>query len=75
MCKQIQKAGGNAKQLQCKEANIFCGITEKRAREIFSELSQRTIKENTDIALYEMNNRLVRFQDIVIPKIEKLAFV
>lgn len=72
MCKQIQKAGGNAKQLQCKEANIFCGITEKRAREIFSELSQRTIKENTDIALYEMNNRLVRFQDIVIPKIEKL---
>lgn len=69
---KIQKAGDNSQQLQIEKMTINYGISEKRAREIYSEMSEKAIAENTAYANEELKIRLEKLENIVIPRIEKV---
>lgn len=51
--RQIQKAGANSKQYQIENITVVNGITEQRAREIFSEMNALARKEYT-LDAYEL---------------------
>lgn len=72
--KQIQKAGDNAQQFQADSVNvtIINGIDEKRAREVYSEMSARAIQDCTEEATTKAIERIARFEQIVIPRIEQI---
>ena len=72
--KQIQKAGDNAQQFQADSVNvtIINGIDEKRAREVYSEMSAKAIQDCTEEATTKAIERIARFEQIVIPRIEQI---
>lgn len=72
--KQIQKAGEGSQQFQAENVNltIINGIDEKRAREVYSEMSAKAIQDCTDEATSRAMERIVQLEKIVIPRIEQI---
>lgn len=70
--KQFQKAGDNSQQFQAKNITVINGIDEKRAREIFSEMYTVAKSELTEEAINTANERINKFENILIPKMEKI---
>lgn len=69
--KQSQSAGDNAQQIQAGTVIIQNGITEQRAREIYSEMSSMAIKENTVEAETKVIERIRKLESICLSRIEK----
>lgn len=70
--KQNQKAGANSQQVQAGIINIYQGIDEKRAREICDEKFDLIRKEFSSEALQIANERVSKFEDSLIPKMQKI---
>lgn len=71
--KQIQKAGDGSQQLQADKMIVnMIGIDEKRAREVFQEMSLQLRKEYTEDALSIANSRVAKFQNQLLPKMEAI---
>ena len=68
--KQVQKAGDGAYQIQA--GTIIVGIDEKRAREVYTEMSEQTIAQCTSEATATANARIGRFEEELLPRIEKI---
>lgn len=70
--KQIQKAGDGSQQVQAGTINVYNGITEARAREIFFEMNaiarQSYTQEAYDLAL----KRVSMFEGLLMQKIEEV---
>ena len=69
--KQLQSAGDNAQQMQASVINVYQGITEQRAREIYNEMSLETCKENTIEAEAKAIERIEKLESICIPRLEQ----
>lgn len=69
---QSQSAGDNAQQMQMINPTFIMGIDEKRAREIFVEMSQRAIAENTAEAYEVANQRIEQFENQLLPRIQQI---
>jgi hypothetical protein len=72
MDKQIQKAGDNAQQIQATTVVVNNGIDEKRTREIFSEMFALERVNYTQEAIRIAENRVYKFQESLIPRIEAI---
>lgn len=70
--RESQKAGDNATQLQAQTINIYQGIDEKRAREIFNEMYLIARKDLTEEAYTVAQERVNVFESKLIPKMEKV---
>lgn len=70
--KQKQKAGDNSQQFQVQTMIVNNGIEEKRAREIFQEMLDVARKDLTQEAREIAIERVGKFEDDLIPKIEKI---
>ena len=70
--KQIQKAGNNSQQIQAQNITIVNGIDEKRAREIFTEMYSVAKEDLTSEAICTANERIASFENILIPKMDKI---
>lgn len=70
--KQNQKAGANSQQTQIQNLTIINGIDEKRAREICDEKFDLIRKEFSSEALQIANERVSKFEDLLIPKMKKI---
>ena len=70
--KQNQKAGANSQQTQIQNLTIINGIDEKRAREIFSEMYAVAKTDLTSEAINTANERIKNFENVLIPKMEKI---
>ena len=66
--KQIQRAGDYSQQLQADNMIVITGINEKRAREIFREMSLQARKDYTQEALAIANSRVAEFENQLLPK-------
>lgn len=70
--KQVQKAGDNSQQIQAQNITIINGIDEKRAREIFIELYEIARADLTEEAFNTANERIGKFENVLISKMEKI---
>lgn len=70
--KSIQKAGDNANQWQIESLTIVNGITEQRARELYSEMSRKAIEDCTSEAVATALARAEMFANDLIPRVEKI---
>ena len=70
--KQTQKAGDNSQQIQAQNIYITNGIEEKRAREIFQEMFAVARRDMTQEAYEIAKGRVEVFENMLIPKIEKI---
>lgn len=70
--KQQQKAGDNSQQFQVQTMIVNSGIEEKRAREIFQEMFDVARRDLTQEAREIALERVGKFEDDLIPKIEKI---
>lgn len=70
--KQVQKAGDNSQQIQAQHITIINGIDEKRAREICDEKFQLIRNEFSQEAFQLANERVSKFEDILIPKMKQI---
>lgn len=70
--KQVQKAGDNSQQIQANNIIITNGIEEKRAREIFMEMFDVARKDLTNEAYVVATQRVIEFENDLIPKIQKI---
>ena len=70
--KNIQKAGDNANQLHIENLTVVNGITEQRARELYSEMSRKAIEDCTYEALAAASARAEAFANDLIPRVEKI---
>lgn len=70
--KQSQNAGDYSQQVQAGTINIYNGITEQRAREIYSEMSKKAIADNTSEAYEIANQRVDKFENQLIPRIQQI---
>lgn len=70
--KQVQKAGDNSQQIQAQNITIINGIDEKRAREICDEKFQLIRNEFSQEAFQLANERVSKFEDILIPKMKQI---
>lgn len=70
--KQNQKAGANSQQTQIQNLTIINGIDEKRAREIFSEMYAVAKTDLSSEAVNTANERIKNFENVLIPKMEKI---
>lgn len=68
--KQTQKAGANSQQLQADNITVNLGIDEKRAREIFQEMTPQLRNIYTQEALKILNSRVAEFENSLMPKME-----
>ena len=69
---QQQKAGANSQQFQVQTMIVNNGIEEKRAREIFQEMFDVARRDLTQEAREIALERVGKFEDDLIPKIEKI---
>lgn len=65
-----QNAGSNSNQIQGDNVTVIVGIDEKRAREIYSEMTVQLKKEYTAEALMVANARIIEFENKLLPKME-----
>lgn len=70
--KQIQKAGDNAQQLQMVNPTFNVGITEQRAREIFSEMNAIARQSYTQDAYELAMKRVGMFEELLMNKVEQV---
>lgn len=70
--KQEQNAGDNAQQFQANNIIFNNGITEKRAREIYIEMSRKAIEECTNEANATADKRIREFENHLIPRMEAM---
>ena len=70
--KQIQKAGDNSHQLQMSNSTINIGITEKRAREIFTEMNAIARQSYTQDAYELAIKRVGMFEELLMHKVEQV---
>jgi len=66
--KQVQKAGDGSIQYQI--GTIVTGIDEKRAREVYSEMSEQTLAQCAAEALTVADKRIEAFKEVLIPRME-----
>ena len=69
---QLQKAGDGSQQLQVGTLIINQGIEESRAREIFNEMFAIARKDLTTEAYDIATQRVSKFEDDLIPKMQKI---
>lgn len=70
--KQIQKSGDNSQQLQMVNSTLNMGITEKRAREIFSEMNAIARQNYTKDAYELAIKRVEMFEELLMNKVEQV---
>lgn len=71
--KQIQKAGDNSKQYQAQIVNVNNnGITEQRAREIYSEMNEIARRDYTQEAYEIACKRVGRLEELLMLKLDKV---
>ncbi len=70
--KQTQKAGDNSRQLIVESMSISNGITEQRAREIFTEMNAIARKGYTQEAYELAIKRVNMFEELLMNKVEKV---
>lgn len=70
--KQLQKAGDNSQQIQAQNVYIENGISEQRVREICSEVASKAIADNTFEANDTAMQRIERFVDLLLPRIQRI---
>jgi hypothetical protein len=70
--KQSQAGGNNSTNLQAQAITVNVGIDEKRAREIYQEMSLQLRKEYAQEALSLAAARVQQFEDRLMPKMEKV---
>ena len=70
--KQVQKAGDGAQQVQAGTINVYNGITEARAREIFSEMNAIARQSYTQDAYELAWKRVSMFEELLMQKVEKV---
>jgi hypothetical protein len=68
--KQIQEAGNNSQQLQSNNMIVNIGIDEKRAREIYHDMTSQTRMEYTKEALEVTNSRVTEFENRLFTKMK-----
>lgn len=68
--RQTQKAGDNSQQLQADSMTVNIGIDEKRAREIFQEMTPQLKNAYTQEALKVANLRISKLENDLMPKME-----
>ena len=69
--KQVQKAGDNSTQIQANAVYVV-GIDEKRAREVYTEMSEQMIAQCTSEAAATANARIGKFKEELIPRVERI---
>ncbi len=69
---QIQKAGDHAQQIQARNIYIANGISEERVRAICTEVAVRAIADNTQEANEKAMQRIERFVDLLLPRVQKI---
>lgn len=72
MDKQSQKAGDNSSNFQAENMTLVMGIDEKRAREVYQEMSLKLKEEFVQEALKVANFRVSKFESILLSKMEKI---
>ena len=72
MEKQIQKSGDNSQLLQAGTINIYNGIDEERVRKICAETYAIARRDFTADAYACANERVQKFEDSLLPKIQKI---
>ncbi|MBM6930454.1 hypothetical protein H5999_05245 [[Clostridium] spiroforme] len=72
--KQVQKAGANSQQIQAGTivVNNNLGITEERARAIYTEMSLKAISNNTVESFEKAKERIEKLEALVIPRVESI---
>ena len=70
--KQVQKAGDGSQQLQMVNPTFNVGITEKRAREIFTEMNEIARQNYTQDAYAVAMKRVGMFEDLLMNKVEQV---
>lgn len=70
MSRQNQKGGDNSTNFQTEQMVVNIGIDEKRAREVFQEMSLQLRKEYTQEALEIANSRVNDFENSLLSKME-----
>lgn len=70
--KQVQKAGDNSTQFQVGNMTIVNGITEQRAREIFSEMNEIARRDYTSDAYELAFQRVTIFEKLLMDKVQKV---
>ena len=68
----VQQAGDNAQQIQAGTVIINNGINEAQARELYSEMSKKAMKEYTAESQSLIEKRITDFANVLIPRIEKI---
>lgn len=72
MSKQVQKGGDQSTNIQAAQMVVHVGIDEKRAREVFQEMSLQLRKDYTQEALEIANSRVYEFEKSLISKMERV---
>lgn len=67
--KLTQKAGYGSQQMQAQTIIVNNGITEERARAIFTEMNELALQEYTNDAYEIATDRINRFEDKLMPRI------
>lgn len=70
--KQLQKAHDNSLQMQAQTVYVSNGISEERVREICSEVAVKAIADNTIEAGDVAMERIERFVDLLLPRIQRI---
>lgn len=70
--KQNQSGGDHSTNIQAQQMVVHVGIDEKRAREVFHEMNLQLKQEYTQEALRLANERVLEFENCLIPKMEKV---
>jgi hypothetical protein len=70
--KQVQEGGDESVNFQAGTVIINAGIDEKRAREIYQEMSIQLRSEYSQEALKIANDRVGKFEDKLMPKMERV---
>ena len=67
--KQKQVAGDGSNQIQAKIVNVYNGVSEERAREIFNEMIPQALNTYTQEAYNTAEERIRKLENMVIPRI------
>lgn len=72
MSRQTQEGGDSSTNYQAQNITVISGIDEKRAREVYQEMSLKLKEEFAQEALKVANSRVSEFESILLPKMEKM---
>lgn len=69
---QSQKGGDSSTNLQAQQMVVHVGIDEKRAREIYQEMTLQVRKDYSEEALHIANSRVIEFENRLMPKMARV---